>query len=52
MELKGLTIKNITTDTNTTESFVLYGSGNLTGVVLRNLEIVSSGVLQLNMVFI
>ena len=46
MELRGLTIKNVTTGSNNTKSFVLYGSSNLTGVVLRNLEIVSSGLIN------
>ena len=43
MELRGIHIKNISTGSNNTKSFVLYGS-SLTGVVLRNLEIESSGV--------
>lgn len=43
MELRGLGIKNITTNTNTTKSVVIYGS-SLTGVELRNLDIESSGV--------
>ena len=43
MELRGMTIKNITTGTNNTTSIVLYGS-TLVNVLLKNLEIHSSGV--------
>ena len=43
MELRGLTVKNITTGSNNTNSFAVYGS-SLTSVILRNLDIVSSGV--------